>query len=270
MAGLIAPCRSGGSRAALSAAAAACPIPLSALLPASSVFSASSTGRRFPSATQSSSSRPFSTTPAARSKLGRTPLSVPPGVEVVMGEPRAVRSATSYKPVVRKTITVTGPLGTLTLDVPEFVDLTQSAEDKTATLSVRDPNEKEQKEMWGTSWSYLNNHITGVSEGHTAILRLVGVGYRASVEQRGAKETFPGQKFLCLKLGFTHPVEVGIPRGVTVTTPSLTRILIEGPDREALMSFAGVVRKWRPPEPYKGKGVFINDETIKLKQKKIK
>lgn len=111
MAGLIAPCRSGGSRAALSAG------PLSALLPASSVsvFSASSTGRRFPSATQSpsssSSSRPFSTTPAARSKLGRTPLSVPPGVEVVMGEPRAVRSATSYKPVVRKTITVTGPLG---------------------------------------------------------------------------------------------------------------------------------------------------------------
>lgn len=98
----------------------------------------------------------------------------------------------------------------------------------------------------------------------------MGVGYRASVEERGAKETYPGQKFLCLKLGFTHPVEVGIPRGVTVTTPSLTRILLEGPDREALMSFAGVVRKWRPPEPYKGKGVFINDQTIKLKQKKIK
>ncbi|KAL6802365.1 ankyrin repeat-containing domain protein [Trichoderma sp. SZMC 28012] len=161
-------------------------------------------------------------------------------------------------------------IGTLNLDVPEFVDLVQSEEDKTATLSVRDPNAKEQKEMWGTSWSYLSNHITGVSEGHTAIIRLVGVGYRASVEQRGAKEEYPGQKFLCLKLGFTHPVEVGIPRGVTVTTPSLTRILLEGPDREVLMSFAGVVRKWRPPEPYKGKGVFINDQTIKLKQKKIK
>lgn len=129
------------------------------------------------------------------------------------------------------------------------------------------------KAVWffpGTSWSYLNNHITGVSEGHTAILRLVGVGYRASVEQRGAKEQYPGQKFLCLKLGFTHPVEVGIPKGVTVTTPSLTRILLEGPNREELMSFAGVVRNWRKPEPYKGKGVFINDETIKLKQKKIK
>jgi large subunit ribosomal protein L6 len=121
----------------------------------------------------------------------------------------------------------------------------------------------------GTSWSYLNNYITGVSEGHTAIMRLVGVGYRASVEQRGAKEQYPGQKFLCLKLGFTHPVEEGIPKGVTVTTPTPTRILIEGPDREAIMSFAGRVRLWRKPEPYKGKGIFINDETIKLKSKKI-
>ncbi|KAL6866650.1 ribosomal protein L6 [Trichoderma novae-zelandiae] len=269
MAGILAPCRSGR---ALSAAAAS-PSPLSAfLLPAAAAAAASSASSagRFLFPPSAARPRPFSTTHAPGSKLGRTPLSVPPGVEVAMGEPRALRSATSYKPVVRKTITVTGPLGTLTLDVPEFVDLEQSAEDRTAMLSVRDPNVKEQKEMWGTSWSYLSNHITGVSEGHTAILRLVGVGYRASVEQRGAKEQFPGQKFLCLKLGFTHPVEVGIPRGVTVTTPSLTRILLEGPDREVLMSFAGVVRKWRPPEPYKGKGVFINDQTIKLKQKKIK
>lgn len=115
----------------------------------------------------------------------------------------------------------------------------------------------------------LNNHITGVSEGHTAIMRLVGVGYRASVERRGGKEEYPGQPFLCLKLGFTHPVEEGIPRGVTVTTPTPTRILIEGPDREVIMSFAGRVRLWRKPEPYKGKGIFINDETIKLKSKKI-
>ena len=122
----------------------------------------------------------------------------------------------------------------------------------------------------GTSWSYLKNYIMGVSEGHTAILRLVGVGYRATVERRGAKETYPNQPFLCLKLGFTHPVEEGIPRGVKVTTPSPTRILLEGVNRESIMSFAGRVRMWRPPEPYKGKGVFINDQTIKLKQKKIK
>jgi large subunit ribosomal protein L6 len=122
----------------------------------------------------------------------------------------------------------------------------------------------------GTSWSYLNNYVMGVSEGHTAILRLVGVGYRATVEKRPKKEQFKGQDFLCLKLGFTHPVEEPIPKGVTVTAPSPTRILIEGNNREVIMSFAGRVRLWRPPEPYKGKGVFINDQTIKLKQKKIK
>jgi large subunit ribosomal protein L6 len=122
----------------------------------------------------------------------------------------------------------------------------------------------------GTSWAYLHNHIMGVSEGHTAILRLVGVGYRATVEKRPGKEQFKGQDFLCLKLGFTHPVEEPIPEGVKVTTPQPTRILIEGNEREVIMSFAGRVRMWRPPEPYKGKGVFINDQTIKLKQKKIK
>ncbi|CAI6098141.1 unnamed protein product, partial [Clonostachys chloroleuca] len=155
------------------------------------------------------------------------------------------------------------------LDVPEFVNLKQDLENKTVELSIQDSNAQKQKEMWGTSWAYLNNYITGVSEGHTAILRLVGVGYRATVEKRGAKEEYPGQPFLCLKLGFTHPVEVGIPRGVKVTTPAPTRILIEGADRETIMSFAGKVRLWRKPEPYKGKGIFINDETIKLKSKKI-
>lgn len=136
--------------------------------------------------------------------------------------------------------------------------------------SIFETQETDENNLLGTSWAYLKNYIMGVSEGHTAILRLVGVGYRASVEERGGKEEFPGQRFLCLKLGFTHPVEEGIPKGVTVTTPSPTRILIEGVDREVLMSFAGRVRMWRPPEPYKGKGVFINDQTIKLKQKKIK
>ncbi|GAO16295.1 hypothetical protein UVI_02016830 [Ustilaginoidea virens] len=122
----------------------------------------------------------------------------------------------------------------------------------------------------GTSWAYLTNYIMGVSEGHTAILRLVGVGYRASVEPRVAKEEYPGQRFLCLKLGYTHPVEEGIPQGVKVTVALPTRVLLEGTDREVIKSFAGRVQQWRPPEPYKGKGVFIDDQTIKLKQKKIK
>lgn len=73
-----------------------------------------------------------------------------------------------------------------------------------------------------------------------------------------------------MKLGYTHPVELAVPAGVTASTPNPTRILLEGVNREAVMSFAGKIREWRKPEPYKGKGVFINDESIKLKQKKIK
>ncbi|KAG6010920.1 hypothetical protein E4U21_002590 [Claviceps maximensis] len=214
--------------------------------------------------------RQFSTTTKRPSKLGRTPITIPPGVELTMSDAKTIRIKTSYKPAVKRTINVKGPLGELNLDVPDFVSLKQDLENKTALLSVENANIKDQQMMWGTSWSYLNNYVMGVSEGHTAILRLVGVGYRASVERRAGKEQYPGQKFLCLKLGFTHPVEEAIPRGVTVTTPSPTRVLLEGTDREAIMSFAGTVRMWRPPEPYKGKGVFINDQTIKLKQKKIK
>ncbi|KGQ04452.1 Tubulin beta chain [Beauveria bassiana D1-5] len=214
--------------------------------------------------------RQFSTTGPRPSKLGRTPISIPPGVELIIGEPRMVNNMTSYKPKVVKTIKIKGPLGELKMDVPSFVQMEQNLEDSMVMLSVDDANISQQKEMWGTTWAYLNNHIMGVSEGHTAILRLVGVGYRATVEQRANKAEYPGQKFLCLKLGFTHPVEEGIPKGVTVTTPAPTRILLEGAEREVLMSFAGRVRKWRPPEPYKGKGVFVNDQTIKLKQKKIK
>lgn len=122
----------------------------------------------------------------------------------------------------------------------------------------------------GTTRAYINRHVTGVSEGHTAVIRLVGIGYRASIESRPELETYPGQKFLSLKLGYTHPIELGVPKGVEASVPSQTRILLEGVNREDVMSFAGKIREWRKPEPYKGKGVFINDETIKLKQKKIK
>lgn len=122
----------------------------------------------------------------------------------------------------------------------------------------------------GTTWSYLNNYIMGVSEGHTAVLRLVGIGYRATVEPRPALEEYPGQLFVCLKLGFSHPVEMGLPKGMKASAPQPTRVLLEGVDKEQIMQFAAKIRRWRVPEPYKGKGIFVNDETIKLKQKKIK
>jgi large subunit ribosomal protein L6 len=117
----------------------------------------------------------------------------------------------------------------------------------------------------------LNNNIVGVSEGHTAILRLVGVGYRAIEDKAVTKQPeYEGQKFVSLKVGYSHPIELGIPKGVTASTPQPTRILLEGVNREVVMQFAAHIRAWRVPEPYKGKGIFVNDETIQLKAKKIK
>lgn len=124
----------------------------------------------------------------------------------------------------------------------------------------------------GTVRAYLQNHILGVSEGHTAILRLVGVGYRATVENSAVtkKPDYEGQKFVSLKVGYSHPIELGVPQGVKASCPQPTRILLEGIEKEVVKQFAAEIREWRKPEPYKGKGIFVNDETIRLKSKKIK
>lgn len=124
----------------------------------------------------------------------------------------------------------------------------------------------------GTTRAYLQNHILGVSEGHTAILRLVGVGYRATVESTATtvSPSYPGQQFVVLKVGYSHPIELPIPQGVKASTPQPTRILLEGCEKEVVLQFAAQIRKWRVPEPYKGKGIFVNGETIRLKAKKIK
>lgn len=110
-----------------------------------------------------------------------------------------------------------------------------------------------------------------MSEGHSAILRFVGVGFRASVEDSATTvdSEYPGQKFINLKVGYSHPVELGIPKGVTASTPQPTRLLLEGPEKEVVMQFAAEIRNWRKPEPYKGKGIFVNGETIKLKNKRV-
>lgn len=111
-----------------------------------------------------------------------------------------------------------------------------------------------------------------MSEGHTAILSLVGVGYRATVEPSATtvKPEYPGQTFVSLKVGYSHPIELGVPLGMKASTPLPTRILLEGIEREVVKQFAAEIRRWRKPEPYKGKGIFVDGETIKLKAKKIK
>jgi large subunit ribosomal protein L6 len=152
------------------------------------------------------------------------------------------------------------------------MSISRTKPDGPIALRVEDSKNRQQREMWGTTRAYVNNYIVGVSEGHTAILKLVGVGYRASIEPTATttESEYEGQQFVNLKVGYSHPIELGIPKGVSASCPQPTRILLEGMDKEVLKQFAAHIRKWRVPEPYKGKGIFVNDETIQLKAKKIK
>ena len=180
----------------------------------------------------------------------------------------------------------------MSVKLPPYMSLDHNAKTRKASLSILDREQRKQREMWGTfsfghaahdyrrgsltvkgtTRAYINSHIRGVSEGHTAILRLVGVGYRATVEPSAVsvQPEYPGQQFVSLKVGYSHPIELGIPLGMKASTPQPTRILLEGVEKEVVNQFAARLRKWRVPEPYKGKGIFVNGETIKLKAKKIK
>jgi large subunit ribosomal protein L6 len=143
---------------------------------------------------------------------------------------------------------VEGPLGKLSLPIPEYLNVDIDEEAKKVMVTPQNQYERKQREMWGSTRAMLQNHITGVSEGHVAILRLVGVGYRASIENGG--------KIVNLKVQYAHPVELEVPEGVKASTPQPTRILLEGSDKEVVKQFAADIRKWRVPEPYKGKVSF--------------
>ncbi|KAE9965911.1 hypothetical protein BLS_007309 [Venturia inaequalis] len=212
----------------------------------------------------------FSTSPRTNSKIGGAPLSIPSGVTFdVIPPPRLRRNAVGKDTL---TVNIKGPLAELSYEIPAYFNIQRDTPESPAILTVEDARIRKQREMWGTVRAYLQNHITGVSEGHNAILRLVGVGYRATIENTATtvQSEYEGQQFVNLKVGYSHPIELGLPKGMKASTPQPTRILLEGPEKEVLMQFAANIRKWRVPEPYKGKGIFVNGETIKLKNKKIK
>jgi len=158
------------------------------------------------------------------------------------------------------------------MSIPNYITIDHDVSNRKASIRIANRSERAQREMWGTTRAYLQNHLMGVSEGHSTILRLVGVGYRATVETKAStvEPEYEGQKYVSLKVGYSHPIELGVPKGVTATVPQPTRILLEGPEKEVVNQFAARIRKWRVPEPYKGKGIFVNGETIRLKAKKIK
>lgn len=154
-------------------------------------------------------------------------------------------------------LTVKGPKGSLSLECHSEVEVKN--EDSGLAVTARSGS-RFSRAMAGTTRSLINNMVTGVSAGFERKLELVGVGYRAKAQ---------GKK-LNLSLGFSHPVSYEVPEGVTVETPSQTEILVKGIDRQRVGQVAAELRRFRPPEPYKGKGVRYSDERISLKEAKKK
>ncbi len=156
-----------------------------------------------------------------------------------------------------QTLTVKGPKGSLTLTINPEIEVKQDG--STLAVAVRSGS-RFARAMSGTTRALIKNMVTGVSTGFERKLELVGVGYRAQAQ---------GQK-LNLTLGFSHPVVYQVPQGISVETPSQTEILVKGVDRQRVGQVAAELREFRPPEPYKGKGVRYSDERIVLKEAKKK
>ena len=153
-------------------------------------------------------------------------------------------------------VTVKGAKGALTMPISPGVSIEQ--QDK--TVSVKYEATEQARMTAGSTRAHLANMVTGVTKGYEKKLELVGVGYRAAVQA----------KTLTLTLGFSHLINYAIPDGVTIEAPSQTEILVKGIDRQRVGQTAAEIRGFRPPEPYKGKGVKYSDEKISLKEAKKK
>ncbi|WP_286240358.1 50S ribosomal protein L6 [Neptuniibacter halophilus] len=176
------------------------------------------------------------------SRIAKNPVVVPAGVDVKLDG---------------QSISVKGSNGQLSLDVHPSVEVAQ--EEGTLKFSARE-NSKLSKALSGTTRSLVNNMVVGVTEGFKKTLLLQGVGYRAA-----AKGTT-----LNLNLGFSHPIDYELPEGISVATPNVTTIELSGADKQVLGQVAAEIRAFRPPEPYKGKGVRYADEYVRRKEAKKK
>lgn len=156
-----------------------------------------------------------------------------------------------------QTVTVKGPKGELSFTCPDLI----SVKEVEGGIKV-DPVNDEQKarSMWGLSRTMIANLVKGVTEGFTRNLEINGVGYRAAVQG----------KDLVLALGFSHDVKYPIPQGIEIKCPKPTEIVISGIDKQRVGQVAAEIREWRPPEPYKGKGIKYADETVVRKEGKKK
>ncbi|KAH9933103.1 ribosomal protein L6 [Epithele typhae] len=165
---------------------------------------------------------------------------------------------------------VKGPLGETSVPRMPFVRLEEQTP-RTLLVSVEDAGIREQRNMWGTTRTLIANAVTGMTVGFTLPVYLVGVGYRTALEvdPKGKREGWSGQRFN-MKLGFSHTVYVPIPDYIKAEVPSPTKMVLFCLSKEKLGQFAADVRKIRPPEPYKGKGIIVGNEIIRMKRMKKK
>lgn len=171
------------------------------------------------------------------SRIGRMPIAVPAGVTVDIAE--------------NNKVTVKGPKGTLERVLPAEMEITREGEE----ILVKRPNDlKKMKSLHGLTRTLINNMVVGVTEGYTKTLEVNGVGYRAA--KQGSK--------LTLSLGFSHPVEMNDPEGITTTVDG-NKIVVSGIDKEKVGQYAAEIREKRAPEPYKGKGIKYDYEVIRRK-----
>lgn len=176
------------------------------------------------------------------SRVAKAPVSLPKGVELKLDG---------------QNVSVKGPKGQLSWVVMQDVSLTE--EDGKVKVAPRE----ESKSGWamaGTARALVNNMVVGVSQGFEKKLTLIGVGYRAQAKG----------KVLNLNLGFSHPIDYPVPEGIEIKTPSQTEIVISGADKQQVGQVAAEIRAYRPPEPYKGKGVRYSDEHVLRKEAKKK
>ena len=169
------------------------------------------------------------------SRIGKAPITVPSGVDVT---------------IAGSNVTVKGPKGTLERTLPATITVRQ---EDGSLLVERPDDERQNRALHGLTRSLLNNMVIGVTEGFRKDLEIVGVGYRATAQ---------GDNRLELALGFSHPVHVDAPDGVTFEVPAPTRIIVSGIDKEVVGQVAADIRKIRKPEPYKGKGVRYAGERV--------
>lgn len=175
------------------------------------------------------------------SRIGLKPIAVPAGVEVTIGA--------------ENEITVKGPKGTLSNKLSNEMIIKKEEN----TIVVERPTEnKKHKSLHGLTRTLINNMVVGVSEGFEKKLEVKGVGYRAAKQ---------GNK-LVMNLGFSHPVEMEDPEGITTEVPNQLEILVKGIDKQLVGNYAAKIRSWRKPEPYKGKGIKYSDEVIVRKEGK--